>query len=215
MPTGYTNELDERDMSTEQWFLTVLTRAFGVCVTLREDGLNLPEKEVLKRLKEDSTVDYYKKSLAENKAKLKEYLARSETDWVKAWEADEAERKQGNEERTKKAKIMADRHQRVINDLKRVCESDVDETTRNIAKFGLDQLKEVADECEPFIIAPQSLERYKATYLQSVQHDLEYDKDELRKAIHRKKERIEIYKTIQKDVHSIFSVQKHDEVKKE
>jgi hypothetical protein len=64
MPTGYTAQLEEMKYNTEKWLIQSISRAFGMCVMLRDDRQDLSEEEIIKKIKDDSDSVYHTKELA-------------------------------------------------------------------------------------------------------------------------------------------------------
>jgi hypothetical protein len=202
MPTGYTSMLEQNpNLSTEQWVLTGLARAFGICITLKEEPMNLTEKQILERLSEDDSVNYNIEAQAKAKADCELFAKRSEEDWRKAWELNEIERVKSNNESAKRTKKIADRHDKVMSDLKHLYISDkIHPLTKNIIKFGIEQLNLVKDEGKPFIIPAHTLEEYKEIYIESAKKDLAYHNRELKEAKKRQNERLQAYKDLIADL---------------
>lgn len=200
-------------LSTSDWVLTGLARAFGVCVALREDDLGLTETQIIKRIYEDGkkSINWYKKERDKSKKQAELLKARTEDEWHKVWLEEENRKKGSNEEAIAKASIMLKRHTQVKNDLQRIIESSiVDEVTRNVAQFGLDQLKLVEDDCEPYIDEPVSFNDYRKNEISHNTRDIKYYTEELVKAEIRQQNRIECYQRLRKDVNLILAEKKQE-----
>ncbi len=210
MPTGYTAMLDDNpQMDTRKWVMEVLARAFGICVTLRDEGLNLTEEQIKKKITEDSSISYHKKELANAKKLVKEYTVRTEEKWKTLWEESEAKRIKHNEESTAKCKAMSERHLKVRKDLELILQfPHSDEVTRNIAKYGIDQLNLVKDETEPFIIGPSSLEQFKEDAIANAKRDIIYHTKELEETQERVTGRLAAYERLKQDVDNALFAEK-------
>lgn len=208
MPTGYTDMIDRNPkLSTTDWIMTGLARAFGICVTLREDGMNLSEKQILERIQEygKDTIKHHETELEKAKKKAKTLKALTEKKWHKLWMKSELEKKQANEQSIADHIPIRKRHYWVKNDLERILESPmIDQVTRNIVNFGLEQLKLVKSDCEPYIQEPESFEEYRKKTLESNDWDLKYHTEEKAKAEQRLSGRIDAYKRLRKDVELIL-----------
>ncbi len=152
MPTGYTEQLDKNEMDTKTWIMEGISRAFGICVMLRDAKSDLTEKEIIKHLKKDADDSWHIKSLAEAKAKLEKYNAISDADL-------EAEIKKENNciKRENKKNIAGAAKRKKLHDttrenLNKILQSKtIGETTRNIVEFGISQLDLAKNECEPYL----------------------------------------------------------------
>ena len=97
MPTVYTASLDENPaMSTKQWIMEHLTRAFGICIMLRDYRSDLSEREILDIMSQDTGVDYAREHLEENQKKLKVLNRRSEQQWITVWNEHEDKTDESN-----------------------------------------------------------------------------------------------------------------------
>ncbi len=70
MPTGYTAELMEKGVTFER-FIMKCARAFGVCITMRDEPFDAP-------IEEFAPSDYHKKAQAEAQKKHEELLGMNE-----------------------------------------------------------------------------------------------------------------------------------------
>jgi hypothetical protein len=202
MPTGYTNQLDNNPtMDTKQWVMEGLARAFGICVTLREENMNLTEEQIKDALRKDFDIDYYKKEIVNAKKLVKELAARTDDEWKKLWEVSETEKVKHNEKSIAERKIIAERHSKVRKDLEAiVAYANSDDTTRNIARFGIQQLDLVKHETEPYIIGPTSFLQFKADIITHAKKNIGYYTEEYEKAEARAKDRIACYERLRKDI---------------
>lgn len=218
MPTGYTNSLDETpEMTTQQWIMEHLARAFGVCVTLRDDSFDLSEEEILRRLSNDSSVEHHQEALKKANQESKAVSNRTTEAWKKLWKQSEAEKTESNNNSIAKAESIRLRHNAVKSDLQKIfVSSKVSETTKNIAKYGIDQLNTVHDyDCKPYVSEPTSFEVFVQQQRANNLRDISYHTKELEKAKDRVKERVETYKRLREDVNLILSLHStNTEVKK-
>ncbi len=79
MPTGYTSFIENGKVRTAKQFLHLCLRAFGVCINMRDDSLEVKDdytKDLLKGFQED--IDYHKKRLKIAEKKLSEIKSISE-----------------------------------------------------------------------------------------------------------------------------------------
>lgn len=207
MPTGYTEMIDTHPkMTTKKWILTGLARAFGVCVTLREEPMGLTEAQIRERIAKDgqSDIDWHKAELDKAVSEMKTIGVRTETEWKALWQASEKHKKAHNALSIAEAEKIADRHEGVRKDLLKIVDSDVDEFTRNIAKYGLDQLKLTQSECEPFLYESMTLDEFKGNKTRENVRDIEYHTKEMAQAQKRVNERVQAYMTLRKDLDKVF-----------
>ncbi len=205
MPTGYTDVLDKNpEMTTYQWTMEHLVRAFGICVTLR-DYPDMTEKEVRAKIANDYSLKYHKREL-KNAKKLKTILAnRTEEEWKKLWETQEAEKAKDNNESLAASQVEASRHFKVRQELVTVLAStQASEITKNIAKFGIDQLDLVQHETEPYIQEPTTFEAYKNEAITKNNQDIDYHIKELAEAKIRVADRLAAYDRLKKDLCDIL-----------
>lgn len=205
MPTGYTEMIDrEPKLSTEKWIMEGLARAFGVCVTLRDDDMNLTEEQVEQRLIKDGKqdCDYHRKELAKANKEALTISKKSLADWETEWTQAEAEKSKHNQESIVKANIVKSRHLQIKEDLEEILENNIHPTTRNIVKFGLDQLKLAESDTEPYIQEPMTLQQYILEQKKSNLWSIKYHTDELSKALDRAEGRLESYRQLKQDIAS-------------
>jgi len=204
MPTGYTDMIDRNPkITTTQWVMQGLARAFGICVTLRDDSMDLTEHEITQRLTEDTKheVKYHEKELDKARKESLRLANRTCKAWQTAWSKYESEMRLHNQESTTEKSKNAERHNQVRDDLERILGSDkIHETTRNIVQFGIDQLKLVQSDCIPYIEAPMELKTFISDAIKSNKRDIEYHTEELAKAKERTLERINLYKRLKEDI---------------
>jgi len=198
---------DNPKMTTQQWVMEGLARAFGVCVTLREDPFDLSEEQIKQRIVEDGKrdVDWYQKELNKAKEEYSKQSIRTKQEWKMAWLKHEAQKKKENAISITKAEKIKQCHDQVLSDLKLLLISPkTDELTKNIAKFGISQLNLVESECRPCIQEPTTLANYKAEVIKSTKRDIEYHTEEIAKAKQRANERITLYTQLKHDVETVL-----------
>jgi len=204
MPTGYTSMIDENpNMTTKKWVMEGLARAFGICVTLRDDSMELTETQIQQRLIEDSRreINYHQTELDKAQKESKRLANRSHNQWKTAWSKYEHEKEVRNQQSVLEANKKLERHMQVRDDLGRVIGSDkVHEVTRDIAKFGVEQLKLVQSECLPYIEEPMELKGFITDKIKSNKRHIEYEIEEVAKAKERMEERIKLYERLKEDL---------------
>jgi hypothetical protein len=192
-------------MTTKKWVMEGLSRAFGVCVTLRDDDMNLTEEQIKERIAKDSSIDYHQKELENALAEQCKIAVRTAEEWQKLWKKEDDRRTKANLKYLDEANSMAKRHLMVHQELAAVLASpEIDEVTRNIAKFGIDQLDLVSDECKPYHIESVTLKDFEKNAISENTRDIEYHTKELAAAKKRTQERLEMYDRLRKDLDSVL-----------
>ena len=205
MPTGYTSTLDETpDMTTGQWVMESLTRAFGVCVTLR-DSEDMTEEQVEIHLRErvEDAGNYHIEALEKTQEEFRR-LRYDQTYWATEYASMVEIKEKYNRESIEEASALKIKHDKAREELIVLRVHTRDETTRNIAEFGLSQLELVKRETEPYVSEIPSFEKFKRDKYNSVCRDLEYYSKEIREAKEREQSRLEAYLKIKSEVVSIL-----------
>ncbi len=206
MPTGYTAELDDHPrLTTAKWVTKHLSRAFGVCVTLRDGPFGLSPEEIEAYLEKEigrSTSDH-KENLSEAEETLKSIESDPEV-WIGLHKAEVERLKKSNARSVKKASKTNRRHERVKKDLIKLRDNTDDEVTRNIAKYGLKQLEIVKSDTEPYIQEVPDLEKFKTDKLASLNWTIEYHTKKMEKTEKRERERVLAYQKIRSEVEKIL-----------
>ena len=205
MPTGYTSELDETpNITTAQWIMENLTRAFGVCVTLRDNG-DMTEEQIESHLRERVEGDgsYYMDALKKTQEEFKR-LRYDPTYWDVEYASTVERLEKYNKESIEEANALKIKHYKAIEDLIILRECTTDETTKNIAQFGLDQLELVKSDTEPYIQEIPSFEKFKKDKYNSICKDLEYYAKNLKEEKEREQSRLEAYLKIKSEVKRVL-----------
>ena len=207
MPTGYTAMLDEEpNMTTSKWVMEGLTRAFGVCVTLRDNG-DMSEGQIEEHLRErvEEAGNYHIDALEKTQEEFRR-LRYDPTYWDVEY-ASTVERVEGyNKDSIEKANALKIKHDKAKEDLIILKSRTTDETTKNIAQYGLDQLELCKSETEPYISEIPSFEKFKADKYNSICRDLEYHTKNLEEDRERERSRLEAYLKIKSEVNRILSL---------
>jgi len=206
MPTGYTAQLDDKNWNARKWMLEGISRAFGVCVTMRDDG-HLSKKEIIKTLTKSDDDSYNNQALKENKIKLKKYLSMTDDAWKKKMKQENDGIKQGNTKQIKKTILLRNKHNQVRQDLNKILKSpDARDVTKSIAKFGIEQLN-VAEkyDCTSYITPThKKWKRFKSNTIYETKRSIGYHTKELKEETERNKGRLEAYLELAEDVDKIL-----------
>ena len=215
MPTGYTVVLDENpELTTAKWVTEELSRNFGVCFVLRDGPHDLTEEAIEAYLKNEigRSTSYHKEKISEAQETLKAIKVNPEV-WNDLYASTVDELKKCNQRSIKEAKSTKQRHQQVEQDLIKLRDRAKDELTRNIAKFGLNQLEVAKSETEPYIQEIPHLDKFKTDKLASLNLDIEYHTENMEKTEKRERERLLVYQKIRQEVNEILGC--HTSEKKE
>lgn len=206
MPTGYTAELDDKKMDTHDWVLGSLVRAFGICVMFREEG-HMSQEELEKKLRTNAQkCSYAKKKLASLKHTLRIYEHRSDVVWKREMDKENERRKKSNDDERKKVAAMKKRHLKTVKDLTELRDEATSDVTKEIAKFGIEQLDRVKSEWKrPYIQSMlTSIDSYKqemiadtTQMISSYEKEVEGEKD-------RSVDRYHSYMKVKLDVEKIL-----------
>lgn len=206
MPTGYTAMLDAHPrLSTAKWVTEGLSRAFGICVSLRDHDGGLTEEQIEEYLAGQVEAKYEREKIAEAEDALRRISEDPDGYWPGEYASMVEKVKRGNARNAREAKRIKKRHEQAKRDLTRLRDSTGDEITRKVAEYGLDQLKLTEDETRPFIMEVLPLEGFKALRLANLKHDLEYYRKSASEGEARERERLESYRMLRREVARILS----------
>ena len=213
MPTGYTSFIENGKVKTAKQFLHLCLRAFGVCINMRDDGLEVKDdytKDLLKGFQED--IDYHKKQLKSAEKKLSEIKNISEEELYKKYIA-ETKEKIKDLQRGKTDEFNK------YGDYLRIRESiskwDCNPEFQNVKDFAINQInisipsgsyyeEELAKIGKPtkegFL---EKKEEYLQKLIDSAQWDVDYHKEELEKAIKRRDDNLKFYKEFKEDLNKL------------
>ena len=193
MPTGYTQQIIDGAVKTPKEFLHLCLRNFGICISMRDESLNLQGDytEYIKKYYQD-TIGYYSKALENAEKEYSRISNLSDDDlyemYVKRFTDDRNYyQKRADEEKKQNAKYQTF-YDAIEN-------SDCSEEFNNIKKFALDQIdisKEPEDHYkdelskemftkEEFISNEKS--KYKEDLLEHIKWDIDYYQKKLDAAI--------------------------------
>ena len=201
MPTGYTDDLDKKSFDTKKWITESLVRAFGICVLFRDEGY-MSKEAILQRLKENTRSPYYTKALKEANTKLKNLNSMSDKQWETMMQDVNAKEMEYYEETNTEHKKVREGHIKVQGDLTNFLTKDISDVTRNIVKFGLEQLDLVKGDYGEYPVPTlfENIEEFKRKTLEEVYKDIEYYKKEGIEDRKRETEKMKVYKEILEDI---------------
>lgn len=213
MPTGYTSFIENGKVKTAKQFLHLCLRAFGVCINMRDDSLEVKDdytKDLLKGFQQD--IDYHKKRLKIAEKKLSEIKSISEEELCEKYIKETKERiKDLQRGRTDEFNKYGDylRIRESINNW------DCNTEFQNVKDFALEQINksipsgsyyddELAKIGEP---TKEGFQEKKEEYLQKLiddaQWDVNYHTEELEKAIKRRDDNLKFYKEFKEELNKL------------
>ena len=213
MPTGYTSFIENGKVRTAKQFLHLCLRAFGVCINMRDDSLEVKDdytKDLLKGFQED--IDYHKKRLKIAEKKLSEIKSISEEELCEKYI------KETKEKIKDLQKGQTDEFNK-YGDYLRIRESinnwNCNPEFQNVKDFALNQInismhkssyyeEELAKIGEP---TKEGFQEKKEEYLQKLikdaQWDVNYHTEELEKAIKRRDENLKFYNEFKEELNKL------------
>lgn len=206
MGTSYTYELDDNPkMTTSQWMLEHLTRAFGVCITLRDGPSGLSDEGIEEYLEEEvkRSTRYYRKELDKSQKQL-DVLRDNPEDWKDLYAVTIDAAKATNKRSIRKAKKIKKHHQLIAEDLIKLRDETADDITRKIAQYGLDQLEMAKDDTQPYVSRIPAFEEFKVKKIKSLNWDIDYHTKHMEKTEAREGERVLSYRRIRYEVKRIL-----------
>lgn len=210
MPTGNTYELDEKNLDTKTWIMKHLARSFCICVMMRDDG-NLTENQIINRMKQDTKPsEHHVKKLRDAKRDLKKFQSLTDEQWKSKMKRENKKRQKHTEESNVKSDKIKVKHDKTREELNKILNTKgISSITRNIVKFGIDQLNLCKSEEENTFFPKYDelftdVEVYKKEELSNAKRDVQYHQKEIQDEIKRGKERLKLYLQLRKDINRIL-----------
>ena len=213
MPTGYTSFIENGKVRTAKQFLHLCLRAFGVCINMRDDSLEVKDdytKDLLKGFQED--IDYHKKRLKIAEKKLSEIKSISEEELCEKYI------KETKEKIKDLQKGQTDEFNK-YGDYLRIRESinnwNCNPEFQNVKDFALNQInismhkssyyeEELAKIGKPTVEGFQEKkEEYLQKLIKDAQWDVNYHTEELEKAIKRRDENLKFYNEFKEELNKL------------
>ena len=213
MPTGYTSFIENGKVRTAKQFLHLCLRAFGVCINMRDDSLEVKDdytKDLLKGFQQD--IDYHKKRLKIAEKKLSEIKNISEEELCEKYIKE-------TKERIKDLQMGQTDEFNKYGDYLRIKESinnwNCNPEFQNVKDFALEQIRisipsgsyyeeQLAKIGEP---TKEGFQQRKDEYLQKLiddaQWDVNYHKEELEKVIKRRDDNLKFYNEFKEELNKL------------
>ena len=138
MPTGYTQQIINGTVKTPKEFLHLCLRNFGVCVSMRDESLNLQGDytEYIKKFYQDS-MGYHIKELKNAKAEYERVINLSDDELYEMYVNKFTDNRDYYQKRTDEAKKQNAQYQSFYDAIK---SWDCSEEFSNIKSFALNQI---------------------------------------------------------------------------
>lgn len=213
MPTGYTCFIENGKVKTAKQFLHLCLRAFGVCINMRDDSLEVKDDytdDLLKGFQHD--IDYHKEQLKNAEKKLSEIKSISEEELCEKYIKE-------TKERIKDLQRYQTDELNKYGDYLRIRESisnwNCNPEFQNIKDFALEQIRisipsgsyyeeRLAEMDKP---TKEGFQEKKEEYLQKLiddaQRDVDYHIEKLEKAIKRRDDNLKFYKEFKEELNKL------------
>lgn len=187
MPTGYTAGVQSGEITEFKEFALTCARAFGACVSLRDEPLDNPIPE------EFEPSDYHRKQLVEAEAEMRRLLTMTEADYARAAQADYDNAVDSYNERIARRQVEAERYTAMLKQAE-AWEPPTPEHDE-LRKFMIQQLTESINfDCrESWDKPPEPVgtETWRRDAIAKVAKNIEYHTEQHAKEVKRAKDRTE------------------------
>ena len=208
MPTGYTQQIIDGAVKTPKEFLHLCLRNFGVCVSMRDESLNLQGDytEYIKKFYQDS-IGYHTKALENAKAEYERVINLSDDKLYEMYVERFSDNREYYQKRIDEAKKQNAQYKSFYDAIKNW---DCSEEFSNIKKFALDQI-DISKEAEDYYADELSKEmltkeefisegKYKEELLKNSKWDIDYHQKELDCVIKNMNDTLAFYKRFKKEI---------------
>lgn len=202
MPTGYTSQLKDINYDLRQWLTTIIPRAFGIMISLKDESIDSKAtiQQLRQKIEDAENGDYHARALDEAKKKLARLETRKDSTWKRDYYQQRKEDREYTEKRQREFTVDAIEHNNVKHNLRALKEIADNEISQNIINFAIEQIESTIDfdyseSSMPTVshIYNNGWEYYKQTTLESCQRNIKYHTEQREKEIERCKERLEAY----------------------
>ena len=210
MPTGYTQQIIDGTVKTPKEFLHLCLRNFGICISMRDESLNLQGDytEYIKKFYQDS-MGYHIKALENAKAEYERVNNLSDDDFYEMYVKNFSDNREYYQERTDKVKKQNAQYQSFYDAIKNW---DCSEEFSNIKKFALDQI-DISKEYEDYyadelskkmltkeeFIADGKCE-YKEDLFEKAEWDIDYHQKQLDNITNNMNNALAFYERFKKEI---------------
>lgn len=190
MSTGYTQQIIDGKVKTPKEFLHLCLRNFGICVSMKDESLNLQGDytEYIKKYYQ-GMIGYYAKALENAKAEYARISNLSDDDLYEMYVKKFTDNRDYYQKRTDEVKKQNAKYQSFYDAIKNW---DCSEEFSNIKKFALNQI-DISKEDEDYykdelskkmltkeeFITDSEYEYYKEDSLKHAERDINYNQEKL------------------------------------
>ena len=210
MPTGYTQQILNGNVKTPKEFLHLCLRNFGICVSMKDESLNLQGDytEYIKKFYQDS-MGYHAKALENAKAEYERVNNLSDDDLYEMYVKKFTDNREYYRKRTDEVKKQNSKFQFFYDAIKNW---DCSEEFDNIKSFALTQLNKskdnedyYKDELSEEMLTKEEVisndkSKYKEELLRCAKSNISYHQRELDNAIKRMNNALAFYERFKKEI---------------
>ena len=213
MPTGYTQQIIDGTVKTPKEFLHLCLRNFGICISMKDESLNLQGDyaEYIKKFYQDS-IGYHDKALENAKAEYERVNNLSDDDFYEMYVKNFSDNREYYQKRTDEAKKQNSKFQSFYDIIKNW---DCSEEFSNIKNFALNQI-DISKEDEDYykdelykkmltkeeFIADGKCE-YKEDLLKAIESDVKYNQERLDGITKNMNDALAFYERFRKEIEKL------------
>ena len=210
MPTGYTQQIIDGTVKTPKEFLHLCLRNFGICISMRDESLNLQGDytEYIKKFYQDS-MGYHTKALENANAEYERVNNLSDDDFYEMYVKNFSDNREYYRKRTDEAKKQNTKFQSFYDTIKNWdCSEEFDDIKSfalaqlNISKddedYYTDELSKEMLTKEEFITNDKS--KYKEDLLKQAEWDIDYHQKQLDNITKNMNNALEFYERFKKEI---------------
>lgn len=213
MPTGYTQQIIDGTVKTPKEFLHLCLRDFGICISMRDEPLNLQKDytEHIKKYYQDS-IDYHNKVLENAKKEYERIINLSDDDLYEMYVKKFTDNRDYYQKRTDEAKKQNAKYEVFYDAIK---SWDCSEEFSNIKDFALDQIvlskndeDDYADELSKEMLTKKEFisndkSKYKDDLLKCAKSNISYHQEELDNTTKRMNDALAFYERFKKEIEKL------------
>ena len=213
MPTGYTQQIINGTVKTPKEFLHLCLRNFGVCVSMRDESLNLQGDytEYIKKFYQDS-MGYHIKELKNAKAEYERVINLSDDELYEMYVNKFTDNRDYYQKRTDEAKKQNAQYQSFYDAIK---SWDCSEEFSNIKSFALNQI-DISKEDENYYADEVSKEmltkekfisngkaKYEEDLLKQTKWNIDYHQEQLDDITKKMNDTLAFYERFKKEIEKL------------
>lgn len=210
MPTGYTQQIIDGTVKTPKEFLHLCLRNFGICISMRDESLNLQGDytEYIKKFYQDS-MGYHTKALENAKAEYERVNNLSDDELYEMYGKNFSDNRNYYQKRTDEVKKQNAQYQSFYDAIKNW---DCSEEFDNIKSFALTQLNISKDDEDNYIdvlskkmltkeeFISNDKSKYKEDLLEKAEWDIDYHQKQLDNITNNMNNALAFYERFRKEI---------------